>query len=86
MEIKTGICFDYAALMTCMLRVQQIPTKLMTGYVEEGYHSWVEVYLKDIGWIDPRIYFESEVWTLIDPTFDAMDEPYKGSYEVKYNY
>ena len=28
MEIKKGICFDYAALMTGMLRSQGIPCKL----------------------------------------------------------
>ena len=29
---KTGICFDYAAVMTAMLRSQDIPTKLVVGY------------------------------------------------------
>ena len=29
---KKGICFDYAALMTAMLRSQDIPTKLVVGY------------------------------------------------------
>ncbi|SJZ35362.1 transglutaminase domain-containing protein [Anaerorhabdus furcosa] len=86
LEIKSGICFDYAALMTCMLRVQQIPTKLITGYVEEGYHAWVEVYIHDVGWVDPNIYFNSEEWKLMDPTFAAAEQNYKGSYESKYNY
>lgn len=31
---KKGICFDYAALMTSMLRSQNIPTKLEVGYPE----------------------------------------------------
>lgn len=72
--------------MTCMLRVQQIPTKLITGYVEEGYHAWVEVYIHDVGWVDPNIYFNSEEWKLMDPTFAAAEQNYKGSYESKYNY
>ena len=29
---KTGICFDYAALMTGMLRSQEVPCKLVVGY------------------------------------------------------
>lgn len=86
LEIQTGICFDYAALMTCMLRVQQIPTKLITGYVDLGYHAWIEVYIEDVGWINPEIYFKSEEWTRMDPTFDASGENYKGNYETKYQY
>ncbi len=82
---QKGICFDYAALMTTMLRVQNIPTKLRTGNVEEGYHAWVEVYISNIGWIAPHIYFENETWTLIDPTFDSIDG-YDGAYENKYSY
>ena len=58
----------------------------MTGYVEEGYHSWVEIYIDNIGWINPRVYFESNKWTLLDPTFDAMDNKYDGEYQIKYEY
>ena len=68
---EKGICFDYASLMTAMLRVQHIPTRVVTGMVEEGYHAWVEVFVKDIGWINPNIYFEED-WERIDPTFDAI--------------
>ena len=32
LKTKKGICFDYAALMTAMLRSQGIPTKLEIGY------------------------------------------------------
>lgn len=68
---EKGICFDYASLMTAMLRVQHIPTRVVTGMVKEGYHAWVEVYVKDVGWINPNIYFEED-WERIDPTFDAI--------------
>lgn len=85
-ETKKGICFDYAALMSTMLRIQDIPTKLVTGMVEEGYHAWVEVYIDNIGWIAPHIYFNSDEWTRIDATFDAMDKKYDGYYETKYEY
>ena len=85
-EKEKGICFDYAALMATMLRVQDIPTKLVTGMVEEGYHAWVEVYIDNIGWIAPHIYFNSDEWTRIDATFDAMDKEYDGYYDTKYEY
>jgi transglutaminase-like putative cysteine protease len=77
--IEKGICFDYASLMSAMLRVQHIPTRVVTGYVEEGYHAWVEVFIKDEGWINPSIYFESDIWKRVDPTFDSM-----GSYDGEY--
>ncbi|MEG0228600.1 MAG: transglutaminase-like domain-containing protein, partial [Lachnospiraceae bacterium] len=38
---KRGICFDYAALMTAMLRSQKIPTKLEVGYSGDAYHAWI---------------------------------------------
>lgn len=40
-----GICFDYAALMCCMLRVQGIPAQLVIGYADEAYHAWNSVYV-----------------------------------------
>jgi len=85
LELKKGICFDYAALMAAMLRVQQIPTRVITGYVSVGYHAWVEVYIKDIGWINPSIYFAKEKWERMDPTFDAQGL-YFGTYQNKLTY
>lgn len=81
-----GICFDYAALMAAMLRVQHIPTKVVTGMVEDGYHAWIEVYIENMGWIKPHVYFNSGEWTTMDPTYDAMDESYDGDYSIKYVY
>jgi len=83
---KKGICFDYAALMTAMLRVQGIPTRLITGYTDLGYHAWVEIYLRDIGWINPRIYFKEKIWKRVDPTFDDSFGIYMGKYQTKYTY
>jgi len=85
LELKKGICFDYAALMAAMLRVQQIPTRVITGYVNVGYHAWVEVYIKDLGWINPSIYFASEKWKRMDPTFDSQGI-YFGTYQNKLTY
>jgi transglutaminase/protease-like cytokinesis protein 3 len=66
-----GICFDYAALMTCMLRSQHIPCKLVVGYAGSAYHAWISVYVQDIGWVDNMIQFNGDTWTRMDPTFAA---------------
>jgi len=66
---KKGICFDYAAVMSAMLRSQDIPCKLVIGYAGTVYHAWINVYLEDKGWVEKAIYFDGEHWTLMDPTF-----------------
>ncbi|WP_124067579.1 transglutaminase-like domain-containing protein [Clostridium sp. E02] len=66
---QKGICFDYAAVMTAMLRSQNIPTKLVVGYTGSVYHAWVSIYLDGQGWVDNIIYFDGNVWKLMDPTY-----------------
>ena len=92
---KTGICFDYAALMTAMLRSQDIPTKLVIGYSGGLYHAWVNVYIDNIGWVDNVIYFDGHNWSLMDPTFASSGgqsesiRQYIGNgsnYQAKYTY
>lgn len=69
LETQKGICFDYAALMTCMLRSQRIPTKLQIGYAGDVYHAWISTYLEEIGWVDNIIQFNGKEWSMMDPTF-----------------
>jgi len=69
LEKKKGICFDYASLMSSMLRLQDIPSKLVIGYAGQVYHAWINVYIEDVGWIDNAIHFDGKQWTLMDPTF-----------------
>lgn len=69
METKKGICFDYAALMTGMLRSQGIPCKLVVGYAGSAYHAWIHVWTEENGWVDGIIYFDSHSWHRMDPTF-----------------
>lgn len=71
---QKGICFDYAALMTAMLRSQGIPTKLEIGYSGEIYHAWINTYLEETGWVDHIIEFDGKNWSLIDPTLAAEND------------
>lgn len=69
LHTKTGICFDYAALMTCMLRSLGIPTKLQIGFSGEIKHAWISTYLEGSGWADNIIRFDGTGWAMMDPTF-----------------
>ncbi len=53
-----GICLDYAALTTAMLRSQGIPCKLVVGYAGKAYHAWIGVW-------------NGRSWERRDPTFAA---------------
>lgn len=90
-----GICFDFASLMTSMLRSQRIPTRLEVGYAGDVYHAWISVYVEDEGWIDGIITFDGKDWVLMDPTLasyasEATIKEYmdnSGShYQIKYKY
>ena len=92
---KKGICFDYAALMTGMLRSQGIPCKLVVGYAGTAYHAWISVWTEEAGWLNDVIYFDGTTWHRMDPTFasasggSAEIMKYIGdgsNYTVKYLY
>lgn len=69
LESGKGICFDFAAVMTAMLRSQGVPTKLVVGYRGKDYHAWISTYSNETGWIDSVIYLSGKRWKLMDPTF-----------------
>ncbi|MFW6025714.1 MAG: transglutaminase-like domain-containing protein [Candidatus Woesearchaeota archaeon] len=60
---KTGVCFHYSVLLVDLLRYYGYPAREMNGFAYSNIydnfegHSWVEVYVPDIGWIE------------VDPTF-----------------
>lgn len=92
---KKGICFDYAALMTGMLRSQGVPCKLVVGYAGKAYHAWINVWSEEQGWVDSMIYFDGKDWKLMDPTFASTGNQsetimkYIGdgkNYQAKYMY
>ena len=70
----TGICFDYAALMTAMLRSRDIPCKLQIGYAGDIKHAWIDVYIRGKGWVDHAITYDGEQWNRMDPTFAANSD------------
>jgi transglutaminase-like putative cysteine protease len=92
---KKGICFDYAALMTAMLRSQGIPAKLVIGYAGDVYHAWINTYVPEKGWIEGNIFFDGTAWKLMDPTFASSSNQSKtvmeyisntNNYSAKYIY
>ncbi len=85
-ETGKGICFDYAALLSALCRIQHIPARVIVGYTDIDYHAWCEIYLENEGWINPRVYFESSKWSLIDPTFADSGKDYEGRYDEVYRY
>ena len=62
---KEGYCDHFSTAMAVLLRLQGVPTRLVTGYVttewnslgrfytvrQRNAHSWVEVYFPSYGWI-----------------------------------
>jgi len=92
---RKGICFDYAALMTGMLRSNGVPCKLVVGYAGTAYHAWISVWSEETGWVDGAIYFDGTSWQRMDPTFASSSNKsssimqYIGdgkNYTVKYLY
>jgi len=65
-DLKRGYCDYYASAMVVMTRAIGLPARLVTGYAtgiydpinaryivtEANAHSWVEVYLAGIGWVE----------------------------------
>ncbi len=77
LEKKKGICFDYAALMTGMLRSQGVPCKLVVGYAGDIYHAWISVWTEETGWVEGIVFFDGYAWQRMDPTFasSAQGDP-----------
>ena len=85
---KKGICSDYSALMTAMLRTQGIPCKLVVGYRNTAYHAWISVWSSESGWIDNAIQFNGKSWVFMDPTVSDTTgkTALKGTYTQSFVY
>ena len=80
-DTKKGICFDYAALMVAMLRINHIPARVVCGGTDrDTYHAWVEIYLDGKGWVSPDVFIDQDEWSRMDPTFSDSKYKYEGKY------
>lgn len=65
LELRRGVCQDFAHLMTGCLRVLGLPARYVSGYIlttpppghaplvgADASHAWVSVYCPVVGWVD----------------------------------
>lgn len=59
-KLKAGVCQDFAHILLVMLRMLNIPSRYVSGYVcpnrngmrgEGATHAWVEAYIPFYGWL-----------------------------------
>lgn len=71
LELKKGVCQDFAHLLLQLLRTVGIPSRYVSGYIcpnesglrgEGATHAWVEIYTPNQGWLglDPT----NNIWTM----------------------
>lgn len=70
-----GDCGEYSALFATLCRINEIPTKINTGFVvfpknkKINEHAWNSVYLKPYGWLD------------IDVQYAALEKNKKNAFD-----
>jgi transglutaminase-like putative cysteine protease len=59
-QLKSGVCQDFAHLLLHILRSLGLPARYVSGYIcpnrsgmrgEGATHAWVDVYIPNLGWI-----------------------------------
>ncbi|QKJ61815.1 transglutaminase family protein [Flavobacterium sp. M31R6] len=71
LEIKKGVCQDFAHVLLQLIRTVGIPARYVSGYIcpyesglrgEGATHAWVEIYTPTQGWLglDPT----NNIWTM----------------------
>jgi transglutaminase-like putative cysteine protease len=79
---KLGICYDYSAVFSSMLRSMGIKSKLIMGYTTnvKEYHAWNEV-LVDGQWITVDTTFDSQMFAAkVQYSFEKPKADYKESF------
>lgn len=95
LEVRRGVCQDFAHIMITLVRGLGIPCRYVSGYLfhraedqdrseEDATHAWVEAYLPELGWLgfDPTnnlIAQERHIRTAIGRDY-ADVPPTKGVY------
>lgn len=90
-KIKAGVCQDFAHILMEMLRMVNIPSRYVSGYICNGMrgegatHAWTEAYIPDYGWLglDPTnncIANETHVRLAVGRNFSDCS-PVKGVYK-----
>jgi len=60
LNLKAGVCQDFAHILTIFLRMFEIPSRYVSGYIcpkdkemrgEGATHAWVEAYIPNYGWL-----------------------------------
>ncbi len=53
-----GVCQDFAHILISVARMNNLPARYINGFIfddansgENSTHAWVEVFLKDLGWV-----------------------------------
>jgi transglutaminase-like putative cysteine protease len=59
-QLKAGVCQDFAHILLIFLRMFEIPSRYVSGYIcpkdkemrgEGATHAWVETYVPNYGWL-----------------------------------
>lgn len=94
LELKAGVCQDFAHLLLVLLHMNGIPARYVSGYIcpkdqelrgEGATHAWVEAYIPFYGWLglDPTnncIVSDRHVRLAIGRNFSDCT-PVKGTYK-----
>jgi transglutaminase-like putative cysteine protease len=93
-KLKAGVCQDFAHVLLIMLRIINIPSRYVSGYIcpnkngmrgEGATHAWVEAYIPNYGWLglDPTnncIVNDMHVRLAVGRNFSDCS-PVKGTYK-----
>ena len=55
---KKGVCQDFAHILISIARQNRLPARYINGFLleetnsgENTTHAWVEIFIKDLGWV-----------------------------------